>query len=209
MLWTKKAHQCTICQTFECSNESSPNTSCHFWNHKVRLYSNFASLFSVMKDNSSVFFRSNLIYFGQKWPIEVKFLDSWVCGWKFTKFLMWCLFETTSQTFNCSGEILTNLCFDLLLLLKVYKISAKKYKGVVSRDTEDRCKIWRKTDFCFKNDKCFDQSTQKSKKIVLWLVPFMQSIYIAFDLKKYKGVIFHETEESCKIWRKTDLCFGK
>ena len=57
MFWTKKAHQCTICQTFECSNESSPNTSCHFWNQKVRLYSNFASLFSVMKDNSSVFFR--------------------------------------------------------------------------------------------------------------------------------------------------------
>ena len=30
------------------------------------------------------------------------------------------------QTFDCSGEILTNLYFDGLLLLKVYKISAKK-----------------------------------------------------------------------------------
>ena len=30
-----------------------------------------------------------------------------------------------------------------------------------------------------------------------------------FDLKKYKEVIFHDTEESCKIWRKTDLWFGK
>ena len=30
-----------------------------------------------------------------------------------------------------------------------------------------------------------------------------------FDLKKYKGVIFHDTEESWKIWRKTDLWFGK
>ena len=30
-----------------------------------------------------------------------------------------------------------------------------------------------------------------------------------FDLKKYRGVIFHETEESCKIWRKTGLRFGK
>ena len=53
MLCTKRAHQCTIFQTFGCSNESSPNSSCHFWNHKVRVYSNFASLFSVMKDNSS------------------------------------------------------------------------------------------------------------------------------------------------------------
>ena len=33
----KKAHQCIIFQTFGCSNESSPNSSCHFWNHKVRV----------------------------------------------------------------------------------------------------------------------------------------------------------------------------
>ena len=56
MLWTERAHQRTIFQTFECSNESSPNSSCHFWNHRVRAYSIFASLFRVIKDNSSVFF---------------------------------------------------------------------------------------------------------------------------------------------------------
>ena len=33
--------------------------------------------------------------------------------------------------------------------------------------------------------------------------------YITFDLKKYRGIIFHDTEESRKIWRKTDLCFQK
>ena len=33
--------------------------------------------------------------------------------------------------------------------------------------------------------------------------------YIMFELKKYRGVIFHDTEEWCKIWRKTDLWFGK
>ena len=33
--------------------------------------------------------------------------------------------------------------------------------------------------------------------------------YTTFDLKKYWGVIFHDTEELCKIWRKTDLWFGK
>ena len=55
MLWTKRLHQCTIFETFECFNESSPNSSYHFWNHKIRVYSIFGSLFSVMKDNSSVF----------------------------------------------------------------------------------------------------------------------------------------------------------
>ena len=32
---------------------------------------------------------------------------------------------------------------------------------------------------------------------------------LMFELKKYRGVIFHDTEEWCKIWRKTDLWFGK
>ena len=36
MLWTKRTHQCTIFPAFQCSNESSPNFSCHFWNRKVR-----------------------------------------------------------------------------------------------------------------------------------------------------------------------------
>ena len=34
---------------------------------------------------------------------------------------------------------------------------------------------------------------------------FSWLFYIMFDLKKYRGVIFHETEEWCKIWRKTHL----
>ena len=40
------------------------------------------------KITSLYFFSSNLIYFGQKVPIEVKLLDFWVFGWKFIKFLM-------------------------------------------------------------------------------------------------------------------------
>ena len=30
-----------------------------------------------------------------------------------------------------------------------------------------------------------------------------------FELQKYRGVIFHDTEELCKFWRKTDLWFEK
>ena len=62
MLWTKRAHQYIIFQIFEYSNESSPNFSCYFWNHKARVYLNFTSLFSVMKDNSSVFFLAHTTY---------------------------------------------------------------------------------------------------------------------------------------------------
>ena len=31
--------------------------------------------------------------------------------------------------------------------------------------------------------------------------------YVTFNLKRYRGVIFHDTEEWCKIWRKTNLWF--
>ena len=63
---------------------------------------------------------------------------------------------------------------------------------------------------CFRNDKNlfnFDLSYQVSK-ICFLIGPFLAK-YINFDLKKYRGVIFHDTEELCTIWRKTDLRFGK
>ena len=30
-----------------------------------------------------------------------------------------------------------------------------------------------------------------------------------FELKKYRGVILHDTTVWCKVWRKTDFWFGK
>ena len=38
--------------------------------------------------------------------------------------------------------------------------------------------------------------------------PFCEK-YKTCDLKMYRGDIFHDTEESCKVWRKTDLWVGK
>ena len=36
---------------------------------------------------------------------------------------------------------------------------------------------------------------------------FFWGKYISFELKKYRGVIFHETEEVYKIWRGIDFSF--
>ena len=88
IFWTKRAHQCTIFQTFECSNQSSPNSPCHFWNHKITFV---------------YFFSSNLIYFGQRETIEVTFLDFWVLEWKFTKFLMSYLKPQESFSLNLAS----------------------------------------------------------------------------------------------------------
>ena len=53
----------------------------------------------------------------------------------------------------------------------------------------------------------FDSSARKSKKIVL--IGSLWPKYILFELQKYRGVIFHDTEEICKFWRKTDLWFER
>ena len=53
-----------------------------------------------------------------------------------------------------------------------------------------------------------DPSTWKVSKIFSLMGSFWAK-YILFELKKYRGVIFHDTEELCKFWRKTELCFEK
>ena len=101
MLLTKTAHQWTTVQTFECSNESSPNSSCHFWNHKVRVYSSFSSLFSVMKNNSSVFFllKSQILWTKGAYRGEIfRLLSAWMK--KITKFLMSYLKPQVSFSLN-------------------------------------------------------------------------------------------------------------
>ena len=98
------------------------------------------------------------------------------------------------QTFDCLSEISPNLYFYRFLLLKVCKISAKKVQ-------------LKKNQFADKDLVNFDSGTQISK-ICTVVCPFCAK-YIVFKQKKYKGVIFNNTEKSCKIWRKTGLRFEK
>ena len=103
------------------------------------------------------FFSSNLTYFGQKQLIEVS--DFWVVGWKFTKFLM--------SYLKTRGRFSLNF-------------ASRKYKGIVSHDTESDAKFKEKSICCRKKDKNlvnFDKSTQKSRRFALWLILFMQSIW--------------------------------
>ena len=115
------------------------------------------------------------------------------------------------QTFDWSGKISPNLYFDRLLLLKIYKTSAKNVqRNYVSR-------YWRVMQNLKKNGFVvskwqefieFWSKHSKVYKICTAIGPF-RAKYITFDQKKYRGVIFNDTEESCKVWRKNDLWFGK
>ena len=101
--------------------------------------------------------------------------------------------------------------FDRLLLLKVYKIAAK----IVQRSFAS-CH-WRVTQNLKKNWFAVSKMTR-----IWWIqTRVLESLkHFHFDWfllckvynfwrKKYRGVIFHYTEEWCKIWRKTDLFFWK
>ena len=56
LLWAKGSHQSSNFGNLKCSGENFPNCSCHFSKQQVSFSSNFASLFSFMKDNSCVRF---------------------------------------------------------------------------------------------------------------------------------------------------------
>ena len=63
----------------------------------------------------------------------------------------------------------------------------------------------------FKIDEKFDEfwpEYSKISKICTFLNGLLLTkVYIIFELKKYRGVMFDGTEYWHKIWRKTDFCF--
>ena len=87
----------------------------------------------------------------------------------------------------------------------------KKYRGVISHYAGHWCKIWRKTDLLFRKWQDFGEFWPEHSKVskICTFIGSYCAKYLMFDLKKYRGVIFHDTKGWCKIWRKTDLWFGK
>ena len=94
------------------------------------------------------------------------------------------------------------------LVLSWYKMHELKLcRGFMCNDTEEWWKIWRKIELLFQNwHKEFGKFWLEH--LSLENLQFWPK-YIMFELKKYGGVIFHESREWCKIWRKIDLWFGK
>ena len=92
--------------------------------------------------------------------------------------------------------------------LKKYEL--KIHRGVISHDNEDLSEIWRGTDFSFQIwHKEFEEFCPEHLKVsnIFILMGFFWAKYKLFELKKYRGVIFHETEEEYNIWRGIDLPF--
>ena len=94
------------------------------------------------------------------------------------------------QTFDCSGEISSNLYFGRFF--KIYKILAKKYRGVMTPKID--AEFEEKLIICLKNDK----KMVKVSKTCTFICSY-HAKYLMFDLKKYRVAIFHDTEVRCKI----------
>ena len=80
--------------------------------------------------------------------------------------------------------------------LKKYEL--KIHRGVIYHGNEELYKIWRGTDLSFQSwHEEFDEFWTEHLKVskIFILMGSFWAKYILFELRKYRGVIFHETEE--------------
>ena len=88
----------------------------------------------------------------------------------------------------------------------------KIYIGVMCNDTEELWKIWRAINFSFPNwHKQFDKFWLEHRKVskIYTLTGCFSLKYFMFELKKCRGIMFHNARNWCKIWRKSELWFEK
>ena len=80
LLCAKGSHQSSNFDTFECSGENLPNSSCHFLSNKSVFPQIFHRFSMSWKISPLYFFSSNNIYFAQKELIKVKIFETFVCS---------------------------------------------------------------------------------------------------------------------------------
>ena len=86
--------------------------------------------------------------------------------------------EKSTCRFKIDIENLTNFYLSTRLLNKIYIVWAKKYRGVISHDIEEWCKIWRKIDLLpgkWQEFGKFSPEHLKVSKLELWWDPIVQS----------------------------------
>ena len=125
-----------------------------------------------------------------------------------------CHFKTETRNLNkfWSEHLKVSKIFILMCSFwaKYIFFHLKKYRGLILYETEEGYRIWKGIDLSFQNwQKEFDKFWPGHLKVpnIFTLIGSFWAKYILFGLKKYRGVIFHETEEGYKILRGIDLSF--
>ena len=91
---------------------------------------------------------------------------------------------------------------------KEKKYELKTYWGVMCHDNEEWCEIWREIDLPFQNwHEKFNEFRPEHLTVskIFTLMRSFWAKYILFELKKYRGVFFDDTEERYKIWKKQGI----
>ena len=70
LLWTKGSHQSSNCDTFKCSGDNFPNSSCHFPSKKLVFLQILHHSSMSSKIIHLYFFSSNNIYFAKRSPLK-------------------------------------------------------------------------------------------------------------------------------------------
>ena len=108
------------------------------------------------------------------------------------------------------SKVSKNFHFNELLLSKVYIVWAKKVqRNNLSWNWRGMQNLERNRLFVSNWHKEFGKIWPKHSKVskIFTLRSSFWAKYRLFELEKYRGIIFHETEEACKIWRGIDFSF--
>ena len=114
-------------QTFEWLGKNSPNFSCHIWNHRSVFLQTLLHSSASWEIIHMYFFSWHFIWFGQKEPIKVQNIK---LSTAHVKFYQLCF-------------LIGSFCW------KYIKFQLKRHRANTSHDTEEWCKIWRKTVLLF------------------------------------------------------------
>ena len=114
------------------------------------------------------------------------------------------------QNLTRALESLKKIHFNGSFWAKYILFELKKYRGIIFHETEEGYTICWGIDLPFQNwhkkfDKFWPEHSEVSKIFILMGPLWVQ--YILFELKKNRGVFFHETGRGIKIWTLIDSSF--
>ena len=141
-------------------------------------------------------------YLSWYWRVMQNLKKNWLVVWKMT-WGIWQIFTRALESLKIG------------ILMGSFNPKLKKYdlkidRRVICHDNEEWRKILRGIDLPFQNwyeefDEFWPEHLKVSKMFIL-MCSFWAK-YILFELKKYRGVIFPETEQGYTIWRESTCHF--
>ena len=136
--------------------------------------------------------------------VDTNFEGKLICASKIA-WGIWQIFTTEFESLKI-GTLMTSF------YLKLKRYDHKICSGVMFHDNEEWYKNRRRIDLSAQNwhqkfDKFWPEHSKISK--MCNLMGCFWPKYVMFELKKYRGITFYDTEYWSKIWSITDLCFQK